>query len=599
MDASMERQMRSRAISAAQGLAPFDALLTGGTLIDVATSELREADIGIAGSLIASVHPRGTRSDALSVHDVSGRFLAPGFIDTHVHFESSHMLPENYASVVVPQGTTTIFYDPHELANVLGLEGVRYAIEASRDLPLRFICAAPSCVPSTPGLEMSGAEFGGEEMREMLSWNDVAGVAEVMDMDGVLRQSKRMNDILAAGRESGKIIEGHARGLSGPRLQAYMAAGVSSDHELASAEDGLEKLRAGMSVEIRGSHDYVLPGLVEAINRLPQIPSTLSICTDDVPPDYLVEKGGMSDVIRRLVRYGMDPVQAIRCATLNASYRIRRPELGLVAAGRIADIAILSDLRQIIVESVIVSGRLVARDGQMLENVKSKVPPPGRSIKLAPVSRDDCRVRVPNVENGRAKIRVIKGARFTSWSEAEVEVSDGCVVLPAGYSVIYVQHRHGRHAAQAQAQRAMLEDWGEIHGAIATTYSHDSHNLVVLGRSPEDMQAAANAVIASGGGMAVAKNGDVIAKIEMPIAGMLSPAPPEVVAEKFRKLRAAADQVVDWQPPYRVFKAIEGTCLACNPGPHLTDLGLTDGAERSIVDMLIPAQTSSSSDGKT
>ncbi len=596
MDASMERQMRSRAITAAQGLAPFDALLTGGTLIDVATSELREADIGIVGSLIASVHPRGTKFDALSVHDVSGRFLAPGFIDTHVHFESSHMLPENYASVVVPQGTTTIFYDPHELANVMGLEGVRYAIEASRNLPLRFICAAPSCVPSTPGLEMSGAEFNGAEMREMLSWSDVAGVAEVMDMEGVLRQSKRMGDILAAGRESGKIIEGHARGLSGPRLQAYVAAGVSSDHELTSAEDGLEKLRAGMSVEIRGSHDYLLPGLVQAINRLSQIPSTLSICTDDVPPDYLVEKGGMSDVIRRLIRYGMDPVQAIRCATLNASYRIRRPELGLVAAGRIADIAILSDLREIVLESVFVSGRLAAHEGKMLESVSSNLPPPGPSVKLAPVTRDDCRVHVPNVERGRARIRVIKGARFTSWSEAEVEVKDGYAVLPAGYSVIYVQHRHGRHPAQAQ--RALLEDWGEIHGAIATTYSHDSHNLVVLGRSPDDMQAAANAVIASGGGMAVAKNGQVIAKIEMPIAGMLSPAPPGVVAEEFRQLRAAADQVVDWQPPYRVFKAIEGTCLACNPGPHLTDLGLTDGAERSIVDMLIEAQASSTGDGK-
>jgi adenine deaminase len=596
MDASMERQMRSRAITAAQGLAPFDALLTGGTLIDVATSELREADIGIVGSLIASVHPRGTKFDALSVHDVSGRFLAPGFIDTHVHFESSHMLPENYASVVVPQGTTTIFYDPHELANVMGLEGVRYAIEASRNLPLRFICAAPSCVPSTPGLEMSGAEFNGAEMREMLSWSDVAGVAEVMDMEGVLRQSKRMGDILAAGRESGKIIEGHARGLSGPRLQAYVAAGVSSDHELTSAEDGLEKLRAGMSVEIRGSHDYLLPGLVQAINRLSQIPSTLSVCTDDVPPDYLIEKGGMSDVIRRLIRYGMDPVQAIRCATLNASYRIRRPELGLVAAGRIADIAILSDLREIVLESVFVSGRLAAHEGKMLESVSSNLPPPGPSVKLAPVTRDDCRVHVPKVERGRARIRVIKGARFTSWSEAEVEVKDGYAVLPAGYSVIYVQHRHGRHPAQAQ--RALLEDWGEIHGAIATTYSHDSHNLVVLGRSPDDMQAAANAVIASGGGMAVAKNGQVIAKIEMPIAGMLSPAPPGVVAEEFRQLRAAADQVVDWQPPYRVFKAIEGTCLACNPGPHLTDLGLTDGAERSIVDMLIEAQASSTGDGK-
>ncbi|MGH9704621.1 MAG: adenine deaminase [Candidatus Acidiferrales bacterium] len=587
--------MRSRAVSAAQGLAPFDVLLTGGTLVDAATSELREADIGIVGTLIASVHARGSRTDALALEDVSGRFLAPGFIDMHVHFESSHMLPENYAATVVPQGTTTIFYDPHELANVMGLEGVRYAIEASRGLPLRFICAAPSSVPSTPGLEMSGAEFQGTEMREMLSWKEIAGVAEVMDMEGVLRQSQRMVEILAAGRESGKLIEGHARGLTGARLQAYMASGVSSDHELTSAEDGLEKLRAGMSVEIRGSHDYVLPGLVEAINRLPQIPSTLSICTDDVPPDYLVEKGGMSDVIRRLIRYGMDPVQAIRCATLNASHRIRRPDLGLLAAGRTADIAILSDLRDVRVERVIVSGELAAREGKMLNRVHSKLTPPARIMKLSEVMLDDCRVRMPDVKEGKARIRAIKGARFTSWSEVEVEVRNGYAQVPAGYSVIYVQHRHGRHAAAAQ--RAILEDWGELHGAIATSYSHDSHNLVVLGRAPEDMQAAANAVIASGGGMAVAKDAEVIAKVEMPIAGMLSTAAPEVVAEQFRKLRAAAYRVVDWLPPYRVFKAIEGTCLACNPGPHLTDLGLTDGAERRIVEMVIGSDARSTRDG--
>jgi adenine deaminase len=232
----------------------------------------------------------------------------------------------------------------------------------------------------------------------------------------------------------------------------------------------------------------------------------------------------------------------------------------------------------------------------MLEPAKSSVAMAGPGLKLALVSLDDCRVRVPNIENGRAKIRAINGVRFTSWGEVEVEVKDGYAKVPAGYSVIYVQHRHGRHAAGAQ--RALLEGWGEIHGAIATTYSHDSHNLVVLGRSAEDMQAAANAVISSGGGMAASKNGKVIAKIEMPIAGMLSPAAPGVVAEEFRRLREAADQVVDWQPPYRVFKAIEGTCLACNPGPHLTDLGLTDGSERSIVDMLIEARTIPPSDGK-
>ncbi|PWU03195.1 MAG: adenine deaminase [Terriglobia bacterium] len=585
MDGTNDGDIRSRAIAAAQGHAPFDVLILNGVLIDVATSELREADIGITGSLVASVHPRGARTDAAQCYDFSGCYIAPGFIDTHVHFESSHMTPENYASVVVPQGTTTILYDPHELANVLGLEGVRYAIETGRNLPLRMIGLAPSCVPSAPGLEMSGADFRKAEVQEMLSWPEIAGLAEVMDMNGILRQNGRTMEILRAGLESGKLVEGHARGLSGPGLQAYAAAGITSDHEITSAEDGLEKLRAGMTLEVRGSHDYVLPGLVQAINRLPQVPSGVTVCTDDVPPDYLVEHGGICDVLRRLVKYGMDPVQAIRCATLHASYRMRRPDLGLVAPGRTADLVVLSDLSRIAVESVFASGRLAARAGKLVEAVAPpKTRPPQSKAALAPLSRNDCRVPVPERAPGRVTLRVIKGARFTSWSEVEVDVEDGYAILPEGFGVMLVRHRHGRRPAEVR--RAVIEDWGELRGAIATTYSHDAHNLVVLGRSPDDMRVAANEVIAAGGGIAVVRDGQVIASVSLPVAGILSAEEPEQLARSYRLLRSAADQVVDWEPPYRVFKAIAGTALACNAGPHLTDLGLTDGTTGEIVGIL-------------
>jgi adenine deaminase len=494
----------------------------------------------------------------------------------HVHFESSHLTPDHYASVVVPQGTTTIFFDPHELANVFGLAGVRYSIEASRGLPLSFMCAAPSSVPSAPGLETTGAEIHGAGMAEMLSWTEVAGVAEVMDMAGVLSQSRRMKEIVSAGLASGKLVEGHARGLSGARLQAYMAAGVSSDHEITSAEDVIEKLRAGMTVELRGSHDHLLPAIIAAINTLPWIPSTLTICTDDVPPDYLVENGGLSDVLRRLIRYGMDPVYAIRCATLNASHRLRRSDLGLLAAGRIADIAVLSNLREIAIDRVFVAGRLTAHDGKMAEPVRHvPVEPPANPQALPPLTRDDCRIRIPGVNSGRVRIRVIKGARFTSWSELDVDVADGFAELPPGYALILVQ------------QLSVLEDWGEPRGAVATTYSHDSHNLVIVGRSPEDMMAAGNALIRCGGGMAVAERGRITAIVEMPIGGLLSNEPPGPLAQSYAEARAAAGRVIEWKPPYLVFKALEGTCLACNPGPHLTDLGLTDGTTGQIVEILV------------
>ncbi|MGA3090349.1 MAG: adenine deaminase C-terminal domain-containing protein [Terriglobales bacterium] len=583
--ATIDAATRSRAVLAAQGGTAFDVLITGGTVVDVITGELRLADVGITGAMISSVHPPGSRTDATLTWEASGKKICPGFIDSHVHFESSHLLPAHYAEQVVAQGTTTIFYDPHELANVLGLAGVRYAIEASRGLPLRFLCAAPSSVPSAEGLELAGAEFGGVEMREMLSWDEVAGVAEVMDMRGVLQQTPRMVDVVAAGLESGKLIEGHARGLCGAQLQAYVSAGITSDHEITSGDDALEKLRAGLALAIRGSHDYVLPEVVEALRRLPHLSSQVSICTDDVPPDHLVEHGGMRDVIRRLVSYGMPAVEAIRCATFNAALRLGRSDLGAVCAGRIADLVMVDDLDQFNVASVFVAGNHVVEDGHWLVPLPSNsVPAPRNTVKLGELSEHAFQIRVPRPRAGFANVRAIFGMRFTEWRELEVQVRDGVAEVPEDASLIYVHHRHGRHAAAGQC--AIQQGIGRMQGAIATTYSHDSHNLVVLGGTPKDMQLAANTLIRCGGGMAVVRDGAVLALVEFPIAGMLSDLSPAALAEKFRALRAAASRVTEWKPPYWTFKAIEGTCLACNPGPHLTDLGLTDGTAQTLVSML-------------
>ncbi len=579
---------RLRAIAAAQGKEPFDLLLTGGRVVDVATLELREADVGIVGAMIASVHPRGRFTAARDTDELGGRTIAPGFIDGHVHFESSHMVPHHYASVVVPQGTTTIFCDPHELANVLGTAGARYAVEASRGLPLRFIVQASSCVPAAPGLEISGANFEAPEIAELLSWPEIAGLAEVMDMRAVLDAHPRMVGILREALASGKIIEGHARGLAGPALQAYAAAGISADHEIVSGKDALEKLRAGLTVEIRGSHDYLLPDVVKAINSLPVVPTSLTVCTDDVFPDYLVDKGGISDVLRRLIRNGLDPLQAIRCATINNSIRLRREDLGMVAAGRRADLAVLVDLSEIAVEAVYVGGRRVAANGRMLEALAEKgAPPPATTMKLDPLSAEDFRVRVPGITAGRAVVRTIKGARFNSWSEIEVEVRDGFAVVPEDVSVMTVAHRHGR--SNLQPQTTIIEGWDRWRGAYASSYSHDSHNLVVYGYDASEMALAANTVIEMGGGIAVVKGGRVIARIAYPIAGLLSDESPAEVARQHKRIVEAAGEICTWQPPYRTFKALEGQSLACNPGPHLTDQGLTDGETKDIRKIVVRA----------
>lgn len=579
--------LRQRAVQAALGKIPFDRLLINANVIDMVTGEIREADVGITGNMIASVHPRGKFSQAENVDDLTGRYLSPGLIDTHVHIESSHLSPEKYAGIVVAQGTTTVFWDPHELANVLGVAGVQYAVESSRNLPLRVICAAPSSVPSTPGLEMSGADFHGQEMQTMLSWPEVAGVAEVMDMHGVINGSGRMLEILEAGLNSGKLIEGHARGLKDEQLQAYLAAGVTSDHELTSAQDALEKLRAGLTLQIRGSHPYLLPDIAAALQALPHLSSQITLCTDDVPPDHLLKKGGLIALVKLLISHGLRAEDVLRMATFNAAIRMQRSDLGLIAPGRTADIIAFDSLENLHPHAVYVAGKCVAKESKLLFTpaAASGVTPPRDTMRLSALTADDFCMKVPGLTNGKARLRNIKGARFTQWSEVTVDVKDGVVQLPEGFSLIWVQHRHGRH--DATPKMALLEGWGELRGAIATSYSHDSHNLVVLGRSPADMVVAANQLISSGGGMALSQNGTLLAKVDMPIAGMLSELPAEQLAEQFKNLRELSAQIADWEPPYRVFKAIEGTCLACNAGPHLTDLGLTDGGLREIVDPVL------------
>ncbi len=571
-DGMNDAALRTRAVAAARGDAPFDVLISGGTLVDVVTGELRPADIGLVGPLIASVHPTGSRQDAAQVLNATGGYVAPGLIDTHMHIESSMVTPASYAAAVVAKGVTTIVWDPHEFANVHGLDGMSWASRASRNLPLRTILLAPSCVPSAPGLERAGADFDAKALAEILFWPEVGGVAEVMNMRGVIERDPRMSAILQEGLHADKLICGHARGLEGADLNAFMAAGVTSDHELTSADDLMAKLRAGLTIELRGSHDHLLPEFVEALNRLGHLPPTLTLCTDDVFPDDLLNGGGLDDVVRRLVRYGLRPQWALQAATLNAAARLQRNDLGLIAAGRRADIVIFDDLAQFSARLVLVSGIPVAEQGRMIVDIPEiDAAPLKGSMKLPLRSPEDFRVK----SNGkRVRLATIDRPRFTRWGEIEADVVDGFVVPPDGTTMISVTHRHGK--AEPVTRTGFLTGWGKWDGAFATTVSHDSHNLTVFGGNEADMALAANAVIKAGGGMAVASGGKVTALLPLPLSGLVSDAPLAEVAAGFEALREAVGRVVEWQPPYLVFKACFGATLACNTGPHQTDMGIAD-----------------------
>ncbi|HEV7309697.1 MAG TPA: adenine deaminase C-terminal domain-containing protein [Ensifer sp.] len=575
----MDAALRTRAVAAARGDAPFDVLISGGTLVDVVTAELRPADIGLVGPLIASVHEPGARADAASLVDATGAFISPGLIDTHMHVESSMVTPAAYANAVLPRGVTTIVWDPHEFGNVSGVGGVRWAADAISGSPLRTVLLAPSSVPSAPGLELAGADFDASVIADILRWPEIGGIAEMMNMRGVIGGEARISAIVQAGLAAGKPVNGHARGLSGADLQAFVAAGVSSDHELVSGDDLMAKLRAGLSIELRGSHDHLLPDFVKAINALGHLPQTITLCTDDVFPDDLAHAGGLDDVVRRLVRNGLPVEWTLRAATLNGAVRLGRHDLGLVAPGRRADIVVFEDLVAFRARTVIVGGKAIAEAGRMIEPLRGIATETLHgTMKIAALSHNDFRIPA---DGAKVRIATIDRPRFTQWGEAIAEVRGGFVVPPEGTALIAVAHRHGR--ADSRPRVGLLSGWGTWRGAFATTVSHDSHNLTVFAGNAEDAAVAANAVIAAGGGMAVASGGKVDALLPLPLAGLVSEEPLAKVASVFAELREAVGRIVDWQPPYLVFKACFGATLACNAGPHQTDRGIADVATGTLM----------------
>lgn len=568
--------LRDHAVAAARGDEPFDVLLSGGQLFDAITGETRSADIGLVGSLIASVHTAGLHTKAQTCIDASGLIAIPGLIDTHMHIESSMITPARYAAAVLPRGVTTIVWDPHELGNVHGLSGIEWAINACRPLDLRVILLAPSCVPSAPGLERTGADFTAQTLEQLLARPDIGGVAEVMNMYGVINREERMSGIVQAGLASGKPVFGHARGLHDASLAAFMAAGIVTDHEVTSADDLMHKLRAGMGIELRGSHDHLLPECVDALNTLGMLPTSLTLCTDDVFPDDLYQHGALDDVVRRLIKHGMPASWALRAATYNASIRLSRPDLGLLAAGRRADIALVDSLSSLKSQHVIANGQFVASNGQCLHPIVSTdASPLQASVKLDNLSADQFRLRTTS-ERATVAVRAIAKPRFTEHTTVTANVIDGFLVPPDDVTLMAVVHRHGK--VQAPPAVSYLKHWGEWHGAFASTVSHDSHNLTVFGGNEEDLALAANAVIDMQGGMAVAKSGKLLACLPLPLSGLISDTTLEDTSEQFEAIRHAMDQVVQWQPPYLIFKACFGASLACNAGPHLTDMGIVDTA---------------------
>lgn len=585
---------RAALVAAALGDLDLDLVLRGVTLLNVFTGELYPADIGIAQGRIAYIGSDGAGLSARETLDRDGLVAIPGLIDTHLHIESSMVSPGEYARAVIPRGTTTVLIDPHEMGNVFGLDGVRYMVEASEDLPLRTLVMVPSCVPSAEGLETAGASFGVEEVSEMLTWPRVVGLAEVMDYDGVLRRSDRTMQLIEATLARGGIVQGHAPLVVGRSLAAYIAAGIDSDHETQRSDEALEKLRAGMYLEARESSLALnAAAAADALRGRGYLPN-VTLCTDDITPEDLLAQGHIDHVARRLVEEGLDPVDVVRFATLNAAARLRRHDIGALAPGRIADVVLLSDLRQFRVEEVFAAGRLVARGGGPLFEPGTRMAPAARaleqrnSVRLpAGLDADAFRLR-PEGLDGRstARVRAIEirhgASPETRFTEVVLPVTDGELDLGAGSNRLAIVERHGGHG---RVTCVPLLGFGLRTGAVASTVSHDSHHISVIGADREDMLAACHALRDLRGGLVVVVDGTVRAAVPLPVGGLISLERLETVAEQVDEFRQAAAEA-GIGPEGDVMKIV-AFALVVSPAAKLSDLGLVDVDRQSFVPLLV------------
>lgn len=578
-----ESTTRRAFVEAARGDRPLDLVIRGGDLLNVYTGETYPADIGIVGDRIVVVD-RGQRWALRGAAELDARGLTaiPGFVDTHVHIESTMVTPPNFARGVLPFGTTTVVIDPHEIANVSGLAGVEYMLRASAGLPLRVYLTVPSSVPAVPAIETAGATFEAADIAAILRWPRVLGVAELMDYPGVVRQEPRTAAIVEAGLASGKTLEGHCPLLSGRELAAYLVAGVDSDHECRGPEEMVEKLRAGMWVYGReNTFRHTAPFLAEALRAIP-LPWNAALCTDDIEPDDLLRQGHIDRGVRVLIEHGVDPALAIRIATLNGATRYGLRDLGAIAPGKLADIVLVESLAAPRAAVVIAAGQVVARDGRLIADFADPAPPPlGDSVRIGPLDAATFRP-TGGGRDGAVTVPVIAmdPNRTTTLDAVTLTFAAGALAepLPADLVLLSVVPRHGQAHLPTLA---LLRGLPLREGALATTVAHDSHNLIVAGRTPEDMAAAVRAVAALGGGAALVRDGATVATVRLPVGGLMSAEPVATIAAEVRAFNQQA-RLLGLGGPSPIL-AISSLGLPVAPFFRLTDRGLVDTLRQVFV----------------
>ena len=573
------------------GRKPAETVILGATLVNVCTHELQKnIDVAIACGRIAMVgdckHCIGPET---TVVQAEGKFLAPAFMDGHIHIESSMLTAGEYAKAVVCHGTSGIFMDPHEICNVLGLDGVKCMLEDAARTPLKTMLTTPSCVPAVPGFEDTGSEIGPDDVAETMKWPECVGLGEMMNFPGIIYGDERTHAIVGETLKAGKTVTGHySVPETGKGLNAYIASGVRCCHESTREEDALAKMRLGMYAQLReGSAWHDLKEVGKAVLNHEVDARYACLISDDTHPHTLIEKGHLDHIVRRAIEEGFDPITAIQMVTINTAQCFHLDhEMGSVAPSKCADLVLIDDLERCHVVAVWIDGQKVSENGVLVADTKEYKYPESatHSVRTTEKKPSDFEIKTDKKEVNARVIEVTPAKTSTTERFIPMPVKDGKIVLPENEDVLKA-FVFERHKNTGKFGYGFLKGFGIKRGALAQTVAHDAHNLLVVGTSDEDMALAANTLIRQGGGLVAVRDGEILGNVALPIAGLMSDRPLQEMSKAVEKLEEAWKEMGCTLPsPFMTMSIIP---LACLPELRLTDRGIVDCRTFTMVSPLL------------
>lgn len=582
-------------VNVAAGRTPADTIITGGIWVNVHTREtLPDHDIAIAAGRIAFVGPDAShcRGDQTKIIEANGCYMVPGLCDAHMHIESGMLTPAEFARAVIPHGTTSMFTDPHEIANVLGLKGVKMMHDEALMQPVNIFTQMPSCAPSAPGMETTGFEISAEDVAEAMQWPGIIGLGEMMNFPGVSNADPQMLAEIAATQRAGKTVGGHyASPDLGPAFAAYVAGGPADDHEGTCEADAIARMRQGMRSMIRlGSAWYDIETQITAITEKGLDPRNMILCTDDSHSGTLVNDGHMNRVVRHAIDCGCDPLIALQMATINTAthFGLER-DIGSITPGRRADIILTSDLKSLPIETVIARGQIVAQDGECLVDCPHYAWPntARQTVNMRnDLTAEDFHIPAPEGANAVTAnvIGVVENQAPTKALQFELPVTEGRVQGTGEVCQIALVERH---RATGTVVNAFVSGFGyEGPMAMASTVAHDSHHMIVVGTDADQMALAANRLREVGGGITIYRDGQEMALVELPIAGLMSDQPAaKVAANANQMMQAMRDCGCTLNNAYMQHSLL---ALVVIPELRISDLGLVDVRRFEFIPLLEP-----------